>query len=111
MGEVKEEIIAKKAVLWSLIRKEERMWQQKSRAMWLKEGDQNTKFFHLTATARKRAKRIENLMIRGINCDDPDAVKDGVAQHFESHYNQCTTIHVKEFDCAFNKLKPCSIGA
>ena len=37
------------------------MWQQQSRVQWLKNGDQNTKFFHGTATQRMRKNFIKGL--------------------------------------------------
>lgn len=49
-----EEVIRIKMELNALFDKEEKMWQQRSKVQWLKNGDQNTKFFHGTATQRKR---------------------------------------------------------
>ena len=37
------------------------MWQQRSHIQWLKNGDQNTKFFHGTATQRKRRNFLKGL--------------------------------------------------
>jgi hypothetical protein len=37
---------------------EEETWRQKSRAIWLQQGDQNTKFFHHYASHRKNRKLL-----------------------------------------------------
>jgi hypothetical protein len=45
-----------------LLVQEETYWRQRAKMHWLKEGDLNTKFFHMTASARQRKKKIEKLV-------------------------------------------------
>ncbi|XP_065637373.1 uncharacterized protein LOC136070829 [Quercus suber] len=45
-----------------LLDREARMWSQRSRTLWLKNGDNNTKFFHCRATKRHRKNKIRGIM-------------------------------------------------
>jgi hypothetical protein len=40
---------------------EESFWRQRAKMHWLKEGDLNTRFFHMSAIARTKVKKIEKL--------------------------------------------------
>ncbi|RVW55331.1 Transposon TX1 uncharacterized 149 kDa protein [Vitis vinifera] len=48
---------------WVLL--EEVHWRQKSRELWLKEGDRNTGYFHRMANAHRRNNSLDRIMING----------------------------------------------
>jgi hypothetical protein len=62
---------------------EEISWRQKSRALWLKEGDNNTKFFHRVANSNRRVNSIESLMVDGSLSSNPIEIKEHMI-HFYS---------------------------
>jgi len=46
----------------TLLIQEEAFWKQRAKMHWLKEGDLNTNFFHMSAKIRGKARRVEKLL-------------------------------------------------
>ena len=63
---------------------EETCWRQKSREIWLREGDRNANFFHKMATAHKRGNSTVKIKIHGTWATKERDIKDRVVQVFHS---------------------------
>lgn len=66
---------------WSLHK--ETLWRQKSRELWLKEGDRNTNFFHKMANAHRRRDQLAKIRINGCWATEEREIKEGVVQAFQ----------------------------
>lgn len=68
---------------------EESLWKQKSRIQWLKEGDRNTRYFHLTTMAHRSNNRIFSLIDReGHTLSQSDEIEDHIVSFFHSLLNE-----------------------
>jgi hypothetical protein len=79
---------AHKAELIRLAHLAEISWRQKSRVLWLKEGDNNTKFFHKMANYHRRCNYMENLEVKGVVYEENQAIRDQAVQFYNSLYQE-----------------------
>ncbi|XP_075650090.1 uncharacterized protein LOC142620636 [Castanea sativa] len=80
-----------------LLIKEEKMWKQRSRALWPKEGDQNTKKFHNRASHKYKRNRIEELKneTRGV-CTNEEEIAIILIDYYQQLFTSASPSHVEE---------------
>ena len=71
---------------WVLM--EEVHWRQKSRELWLKEGDRNTGYFHRMANAHRRNNSMDRIMINGELLTEDQEVRDGIVNEFQKLHSE-----------------------
>lgn len=71
-----------------LVQTEELSWRHNSRVLWLKEGDNNTKFFHKSVNLRSRAKAITKLSFNDDWITDPQQIANLTSDYFASLFTE-----------------------
>ncbi|XP_074314641.1 uncharacterized protein LOC141649868 [Silene latifolia] len=84
------------AEIAELSRQEEQYWRQISRALWLRDGDRNTTFFHTRAGERKRKKFIGKLIDdSGVERTDDEAFSRVANNYFTELF---TSVRPSDFE-------------
>lgn len=83
---------------------EEISYQQKSRALWLKEGDRTTSFFHRLANSHYRYNHIGSLKVGEDITNDQDVIKEIVGQFYEDLYQETDAWRPKLDRMPFNSI-------
>ncbi|XP_074266328.1 uncharacterized protein LOC141588804 [Silene latifolia] len=83
------------AELANLRKQEEQYWRQRSRALWLKDGDKNTKFFHIRASERKQKNFIACLVDdNGVTRHGEEEVKAVATNYFQHLFSTSNPVIV-----------------
>ena len=70
--------------------REEILWKQRSKNLWLKEGDRNTKYFHGIASRRRKNNQIEWIKNEeGLCFDKMEEVERIFMDYFENIFTTC----------------------
>jgi hypothetical protein len=67
---------------------EEVSWRQKSRVLYLKEGDNNTKFFHKMANSHRRRNQIKCIEVDGTRFEEEPDIRNQVVHFYKSLYQE-----------------------
>lgn len=85
-----------------LLFQEESYWKQRAKIFWLEEGDANTRFFHASATSRKKANRISCLVTdSGVRTDEHEGMCLIVQQYYGDIFKASEYVQVEESEARF----------
>ncbi|XP_024164085.1 uncharacterized protein LOC112171081 [Rosa chinensis] len=75
--------------LQELLQKEQIFWKQRSRILWLSEGDMNTRYFHQCALNRKKKNLIKRLRdVNGVWRTDDKEIQDVVLSYYKELFQR-----------------------
>ena len=85
------------------LHREEVMWNQRSRALWLKCGDRNTKFFHVATSQRCKRNKIDGITKEGVHYKRQKDIKRVILGYFLNIYS---SDHPRSFDACLSAGNP-----
>ncbi|RVW32476.1 hypothetical protein CK203_081299 [Vitis vinifera] len=98
-----------KEVYKTWVLREEISWRQRSRELWLKEGDNNTKFFHRMANAHSRRNWLSRLKVDDCWHKEELDLKNSVVGAFNNLYIEEGGWHPSVEGLPFMRLDSCEV--
>ncbi|KAK1311017.1 hypothetical protein QJS10_CPA08g01071 [Acorus calamus] len=88
-----------------ILKRDESLLRQKSRQLWLREGDKNSKFFYSSRKARAASNTIRKIKMEdGSFSNDPELIKAHAKEYFSSLLNKESTDPIHVLQPSANKL-------
>lgn len=74
--------------LWAAALSHESLMRQKARVRWTKEGDCNSRYFHLLMNSRRTNNAVKGVLVDGSWVDDPAIVKEEIRSFFNKNFSE-----------------------
>ena len=74
--------------LWEAAQTHASLLRQKARSRWIKEGDCNSRYFHLLINSRRRSNCLNGVKVDGVWKDEPAEVKEEVRRFFSKRFQE-----------------------
>ncbi|XP_074346352.1 uncharacterized protein LOC141685128 [Apium graveolens] len=74
-----------------LLEKQEEYWKQRAKQFWLREGDQNTRFFHKYASTRRKNNQVQRLKDEnGVWRENVEDIQNIITRYFSQLFQVST---------------------
>lgn len=94
-----------KKTLMLILEQKEIFWRQRSKQLWLHSGDKNSRYFHESATARRRSNQFFKLRNgEGNWVEWEDGLEKHIIEHFNHLYRASTVNWQEVVDCVDKKI-------
>ena len=90
--------------LWTAAQAHESLLRQKARIRWIKQGDCNSRYFHLMLNANRRNNYLKGVMVSGTWFHKPSKVKEEVKAFFSQRFQESSYHRLRLDGICFQKI-------
>ena len=90
--------------LWTAAQSHDSLMRQKARSRWIKEGDNNSHYFHLLLNSNRRCNAVNGVIIDGVWVDEPAKVKEEIYRFFQQRFQEHESIRPQLNGVSFKSI-------